>query len=167
MNLKFSFALCSLVAATALAVPGDAAADAERLLGSTRLTKVENDTDVIRFAKCRRGINAVQLRVERGQVEIEKLWVRYAKGGVEYLDVRDRIGKAARRASSLPTSARAAAPCPRNQNGPTTTGCLKNPPARAATAPSRLQPSVLSHACTASHVTSSFARGNRYAASVR
>ena len=48
---------------------------------------------MIRFKKCRRGINAVQLRVERGQVEIEKLWVRYAKGGVEYLDVRDRIGQ--------------------------------------------------------------------------
>ncbi|MBK6726209.1 MAG: DUF2541 family protein [Xanthomonadales bacterium] len=93
MNLKLSLALCGLVAATALAVPGAAVADAERLLGSTRLTKIENDTDVIRFKKCRRGINAVQLRVERGQVEIEKLWVRYAKGGVEYLNVRDRIGQ--------------------------------------------------------------------------
>jgi hypothetical protein len=72
-------------------VPSTSHADAERLLGSTRLAKVENDTDVIRFGKCRRGINAVQLRIERGQVEVEKLWVRYARGGVEYLPVADHI----------------------------------------------------------------------------
>jgi len=93
MNLKLSMLLAAAVFATAALVPSTSRADAERLLGSTRLAKVENDTDVIRFQKCRRGINAVQLRIERGQVEIEKLWVRYAKGGVDYLSVKDRIGQ--------------------------------------------------------------------------
>lgn len=93
MNCKLSTALALAMLLVGAAAPATSQADAERLLGSTRLTKVENDKDVIRFAKCRRGINAVQLRIERGQVEIEKLWVRYGKGGVEYLDVRDRIGQ--------------------------------------------------------------------------
>ena len=42
---------------------------------------------------CYGGIHAVQLRIGRGQVEIEKLWVRYAKGGIDYLPVQDRIGQ--------------------------------------------------------------------------
>jgi hypothetical protein len=93
MNLKPSALLAATILLVAGSAPMTASADAERLLGSTRLTKVENDKDVIRFEKCRRGINAVQLRIERGQVEIEKLWVRYAKGGVDRLDVRERIGE--------------------------------------------------------------------------
>lgn len=82
--------LLTLAAGTAHAGPGP---DAERLLGSTRLTKVENDKDVLRFAKCRRGVNAVQLRIARGQVEVERLWVDFARGGRQELEVRDRIGE--------------------------------------------------------------------------
>lgn len=68
-----------------------ALADPARHLGSTRLARAENDKDVLRFTKCKRGIDAIQLRVERGQIEVEKLWVRFAKGGVDRLDVRERI----------------------------------------------------------------------------
>ncbi len=68
-------------------------ADPAQLLGSTHLSRSENDKDVIRFKQCRRGINAVQLRVRGGQVEVEKLWVRYAKGGSEQLEVRERIAQ--------------------------------------------------------------------------
>ena len=66
MNLKLSMLLAAAVFATAALVPSTSRADAERLLGSTRLAKVENDTDVIRFQKCR---------------------------GVDYLSVKDRIGQ--------------------------------------------------------------------------
>lgn len=77
----------------ALAAIGPAHADPARHLGSTHLSKAENDRDVIRFKQCRRGINAIQLRVRGGQVEIEKLWVRYAKGGSEQLEVGERIAQ--------------------------------------------------------------------------
>ena len=93
MKSSLAAVVATVVFVAASAMPAVAGADAERLLGSTRLSKVENDTDVLRFAKCRRGINALQLRVARGQVEIEKLWVRYARGGVDHLEVRDRIGE--------------------------------------------------------------------------
>lgn len=76
-----------------MVVMPDAQADAARLLGSTRLTKVENDKDVLVFKTCRRGINAVQLRANRGQVEIERLWVRFANGARDELQVRDRIAE--------------------------------------------------------------------------
>ncbi len=69
------------------------AADPARLLGSTRLTKVENDVDVLAFKKCRRGIDSLQLRVYRGQVEVERVWVRYGNGEREELVVRDRIAQ--------------------------------------------------------------------------
>ena len=76
-----------------MVVMPDAQADTARLLGSTRLTKVENDKDVLVFKTCRRGINAVQLRANRGQVEIERLWVRFANGARDELQVRDRIAE--------------------------------------------------------------------------
>lgn len=74
-------------------LPSGASADAARLLGQTHLSRAENDKDVLRFAKCKRGINAIQLRVDFGQVEVERLWVEYAKGGRDVLPVRERIGK--------------------------------------------------------------------------
>ena len=64
----------------------------DHLLGSTHLTKVENDKDVLVFAKCRRDVRAVQVRAHEGQIEIERLWVRYANGARDDLEVRDRIG---------------------------------------------------------------------------
>jgi hypothetical protein len=80
-----------MFAAWLVALP--AAADPARLLGSTRLAKAENDVDVLAFKKCRRGIDSLQLRVYRGQVEIERLWVRYGNGEREELVVRDRIAQ--------------------------------------------------------------------------
>lgn len=74
-----------------LGVAPDAQADAARLLGSTHLTKIENDKDVLKFKECRRGINAVQLHVARGQVEIERLWVRFNNGDRDELELRERI----------------------------------------------------------------------------
>jgi hypothetical protein len=62
-------------------------------LGSTRLSLAENDIDVLRFRSCRNGIHAIQLRSSRGQVEIERLWVRYANGERDNLNVRDRISQ--------------------------------------------------------------------------
>ncbi len=75
-----------------------ATADAARYdrvthLGSTRLSHSENDRDVLRFRNCRNGIHAIQLRSSRGQIEIERLWVRYANGERDNLNVRDRISK--------------------------------------------------------------------------
>lgn len=75
----------------ASALPRTAQADDPRLLGVTYLTRVENDKDVLAFAKCRKGINAVQIRIDRGQVEIERLWVRYKNGAVDTLPLRERI----------------------------------------------------------------------------
>ncbi len=83
--------LMSVLALGATVSPPAHAGD--RLLGSTHLTKVENDKDVLVFAKCRRGIRAVQVRAHQGQIEIERLWVRYANGARDDLDVRDRIGQ--------------------------------------------------------------------------
>jgi len=73
-----------------------ATADAARYgranhLGSTRLSLAENDVDVLRFRNCRNGVHAIQLRASRGQVEIERLWVRYGNGERDVLNVRDRI----------------------------------------------------------------------------
>ena len=49
--------LMSVLALGATVSPPAHAGD--RLLGSTHLTKVENDKDVLVFAKCRRDVRAV------------------------------------------------------------------------------------------------------------
>ena len=87
-----------MIAAITLCIGFAATADAARYdravrLGSTKLSHIENDKDVLRFRNCRNGVSAIQLRVSRGKVEIEKLWVRYENGNRDYLDVRDRISK--------------------------------------------------------------------------
>ena len=66
--------------------------DDSRLLGSTRLSRAENDVDVVRVP-CRPRIHALQLHATRGQVEIERLWVRYGNGRVHHLPVADRIAE--------------------------------------------------------------------------
>ncbi len=81
--------LCIGFAATADAARDDRA----RRLGSTKLSHVENDRDVLRFRNCRSDVRAIQLRTSHGRVEIERLWVRYNNGNRDYLDVRDRINK--------------------------------------------------------------------------
>lgn len=89
-----------VIAAITLCIGFTTTADAARYdkikhLGSTRLSHSENDRDVLRFSLCRNGIHAIQLRTSRGQVEIERLWVRYANGERDNLNVRDRISKGA------------------------------------------------------------------------
>lgn len=91
MSIRALAMLTTFLVGTALSLP--AQADPERLLGVTWLTRVENDKDVLTFAKCRRGINAVQIRIAKGQVEIERLWVRFKNGARDELEVRDRIGE--------------------------------------------------------------------------
>ncbi|MGH8105965.1 MAG: hypothetical protein ACREO2_06585, partial [Arenimonas sp.] len=49
-------------------------------VGSTKLSLIENDKDVLRFRHCKSGIRAIQLRVSKGRVEIERLWVKYGNG---------------------------------------------------------------------------------------
>lgn len=87
-----------LIAAMTLCLGFAATADAARHdravhLGSTRLSHAENDRDVLRFGSCRNNFRAIQLHTSRGQVEIERLWVRYGNGQRDYLNVRDRISK--------------------------------------------------------------------------
>lgn len=87
-----------LIAAMTLCIgfvtTADAArSDQARRLGTTKLSHMENDKDVLRFRTCRSGVSAIQLKTSRARVEIEKLWVRYDDGNRDYLDVRDRIGK--------------------------------------------------------------------------
>jgi Protein of unknown function (DUF2541) len=68
-------------------------ADSTRLLGSTRLSKAENDVDVLKFQPCRNGVNAVKIQVRKGSAEIESLWLRFANGERDTLSVRQRIAK--------------------------------------------------------------------------
>jgi hypothetical protein len=63
------------------------------LLGSTRLSLHENDVDVMRFRNCRNNVHAIQIHSKRGQIELERFWVRYANGERETLNVRDRIAQ--------------------------------------------------------------------------
>jgi hypothetical protein len=63
-----------------------------QFLGSARLSHRENDRNVLSFGRCRDGVDAIRLHVERGNAEIETVWVRFANGGVDRLKVRDRIG---------------------------------------------------------------------------
>lgn len=88
----------TMIAAITLCIGFAATADAARYdqarrLGTTKLSHIENDKDVLRFRTCRSGVSAIQLRTSRGRVEIEKLWVRYDNGKRDYLAVRDRISK--------------------------------------------------------------------------
>jgi hypothetical protein len=65
--------------------------DKAKLIGSTRLALQENDVDVLRFQRCRSDIHALQIRSKRGQIEVERLWLRYANDERESLNIRDRI----------------------------------------------------------------------------
>jgi hypothetical protein len=82
-----TLAIALAFAASLPAYAGDA-----RLLGSTRLSRAENDIDVVGVA-CRPKVSAIRLHAARGQVEIERLWVRYGNGQRETLDVRDRLAQ--------------------------------------------------------------------------
>ena len=62
-------------------------------VGSTKLSLLENDKDVLRFRHCKSGIHAIQLRTSRGRVEIEKLWVKYGNGERDTLNVADHIAQ--------------------------------------------------------------------------
>jgi hypothetical protein len=79
-----------LITCSALAV---GRGDQTRFLGATRLTKIENDVDVVKFQACQANVNAVQLRVRGGNAEIETVWLRFANGERETLSVRSRIAR--------------------------------------------------------------------------
>jgi hypothetical protein len=70
-----------------------AIADSARLLGSTRLSKAENDIDVLKFQRCHKGVNAVKIQVRKGNAEIESLWLSFANGERDTLPIRQRIAK--------------------------------------------------------------------------
>jgi hypothetical protein len=70
-----------------------AIADSARLLGTTRLSKAENDVDVLKLQLCRSGVNAVKIQVRKGNAEIESLWLKFANGERDILSVRQRIAK--------------------------------------------------------------------------
>jgi hypothetical protein len=80
------------LAALAFVLAGPALSD-ERHLGSTRLSKAENDVDVLRMPPCREKgrVSEVKLKVQKGSVEIEKLWVKFKNGEIDHLEVRERI----------------------------------------------------------------------------
>jgi Protein of unknown function (DUF2541) len=82
----------SILAVAGLLIVSGAVSAESRHLGSTRLSHLENDTDVVRTS-CKPRIHAIKLEAKRGQVEIEALWVRYRNGESERLEVRDRIAK--------------------------------------------------------------------------
>jgi hypothetical protein len=69
----------------------NAHASKAKMLGSTRLSLQENNVDVLHFQRCRSDIHTVQIRSKRGQIEVERLWLRYANGERESLTIRDRI----------------------------------------------------------------------------
>jgi Protein of unknown function (DUF2541) len=48
---------------------------------------------VLHFQRCRGDIHSVQIRSKRGQIEVERLWLRYANGERESLNIRDRIAQ--------------------------------------------------------------------------
>lgn len=90
MNLR---TLATLLLLVVLGVAATPAAAADHLLGVTHLTRIENDTDLLVFKKCRRNLHALQVRAFRGQVEIERLWVRYGNGGRDELELRERLAQ--------------------------------------------------------------------------
>ena len=81
----------AVVGVSLLILAGTASAES-RLLGSTRLSQQESDTDVVRTS-CKPRLNAIKLGAKRGQVEVETLWVRFRNGETERLGVRDRIAQ--------------------------------------------------------------------------
>jgi Protein of unknown function (DUF2541) len=82
-----------LLVLSSLFVFATAQADEARLLGSTKLSKKENDVDVLSFKPCRADVDSIKIRIRKGNAEIESLWVRFANGEHESLSVRQRIAK--------------------------------------------------------------------------
>jgi hypothetical protein len=82
----------ALLSALAFVLAAPALAE-EKHLGSTRLSRQENDVDIIRMPACREKgrVSEVKLKVHKGSVEIEKLWVKFKNGEVDHLEVRQRI----------------------------------------------------------------------------
>jgi hypothetical protein len=64
-----------------------------QLLGVTYLTRAEADRDVLRFATCRGGIRALQIKVQSAPAELELVRVNFRNGERELLSVRSRIAK--------------------------------------------------------------------------
>ena len=85
-----SMLTCSLALFVVLFAGVSSAAEGTRYLGSTKLAHHENDLDVIR-TRCKPRINAIKLKAKKGQVEVERLWVRFGDGSTDTLHIRDRI----------------------------------------------------------------------------
>ncbi len=64
-------------------------AQAEVLLGSTKLARHHTDIDFIKANKC--GLSEIQIRVEQRAADIEHIYVEYGNGMPDELEVRDRI----------------------------------------------------------------------------
>ena len=58
------------VAVFALTLATSAAGARAQLLGTTLLTRQENDLDVLRFASCRNGTSQLKLQIRRADAEI-------------------------------------------------------------------------------------------------
>ena len=94
MKFKKLLQIAGLVAVAAAAVPAAHAAEAE-LLGTAHLDgKV--DHDVIHVGIKDGRFHRVQLRVEKGPIEVIKLVVHFGDGEPEELFVRSRIGAGSR-----------------------------------------------------------------------
>jgi hypothetical protein len=70
----------------------DAVAQEGRLLGATRLSRHENDLDILHLNPCQ-SLRAIKLKARRGSAEIEALWVQYGNNVRDRLPVRSRIAQ--------------------------------------------------------------------------
>lgn len=66
---------------------------AGELLGTTKLARHRDDTDLIRFTPVRCGLSEVRLQVNVRAAEIDHLAVQYANGMWDELSVRERFGR--------------------------------------------------------------------------
>jgi len=77
----------------ALTLASTAVGAGTQLLGSTMLTRQENDVDALRFASCRNGISQLKLQIRRANAEVDSIVVHFANGESTRLDVRQRLKK--------------------------------------------------------------------------
>ena len=66
---------------------------ASELLGTTKLARHRDDSDLIRLTPVRCGLSEVRLQVNVRAAEIDHLAVQYANGMWDELSVRERFGR--------------------------------------------------------------------------
>ena len=84
---------CLLVLVLAFCAIAPAFGASSKLIGTTLLTRQENDVDVLRFASCRSGVAQLKLQVRRADAEIEAIVVHFANGESTRLNVRQRFNQ--------------------------------------------------------------------------